>query len=128
MWSAIVSTIVGLWVMVSPSVFETTRIASNNNYIVGPLLITFSIISFWDINRNVIKVNMLPGTWLLVSAFVFDYPQTVFYCNIASGVVIIILSNLKRKSVGKVGGGWRSLFQRNPLDLREAEKIADKNQ
>lgn len=119
----IVNIVLGLWLMVSPAVFGMNRITSNINHIVGPLVITFSIISLWEINRNAIKVNILLGLWLLIALFLFDYTKTIaFFSNGGAACLIIILSSIKRKGRGKFGGGWRSLFQHNPVHLREAEK------
>jgi hypothetical protein len=124
MWSAIINTIVGLWLIVSPSVFDMNKTTSNNNYIIGPLVITFSVISLWDINRNAIKANIVLGLWLLIALFALDFTRTVaFFTNAACGALIILLSSSERKNRKNFGGGWRSLFQHNPPHLREAERI-----
>lgn len=119
----IVNIVLGLWLMVSPFIFGMNRLTSNINHIVGPLVITFSIISLWEINRNAIKVNLLLGVWLLIALFLFEYTKTIaFFSNGSAACLVIILSSIKRKGGGKFGGGWRSLFQHNPAHLREAEK------
>lgn len=100
------------------------RTTSDNNYVIGPLLIAISIISFWKINWNAIKLNLLLGTWLIIGLFVLDYTKTIaFFSTGACGTIIIILSAIKINVSTNFGGGWRSLFQHNPLHLQEAEKI-----
>ena len=127
MWSAIINIVLGIWLIISPSIFEMNKITSNNNYVIGPLVITFSVISLWKINRNAVKANILLGLWLLIALIVLDFTRTIaFFSNGACGAFIIVLSSIKRKAVQHFGGGWRSLFQHNPLHLREAERIASR--
>jgi len=116
---------VGLWLMISPTVLNMNQSTSDNNYIIGPLAITFSVISLWIINRNAIKANIILGIWLLVALFILHFSETIaFLSNGICAVLLILLSSIKRKTTEKFGGGWRSLFQHNPLHLREAEKIS----
>ena len=125
MWPGIINIILGLWLMISPEILKMNRITSDNNHIVGPLVITFSIISLWDINRKVIKANVVLGAWLLIALFLLDFAKSIaFFSNGACACFVIILSSLKRKAKGKFGGGWRSLFKRNAIHVREAEKIS----
>jgi hypothetical protein len=125
MWTRIVTSVLGLWLMIFPSIFKMNEMTSNNNYIVGPLVITFSVISLWDINRKAIRVNILLGAWLLVALFALDFTKSVaFFSNGACGAFIIVLSSIKRKGRGQYGGGWKSLFQDNPTHLQEAERMS----
>lgn len=125
MWTGIINIFLGLWLMVSPSIFKMNELTANNNYIVGPLVITFSVISLWDINRKAIKVNILLGIWLLAALFILDFTKSIaFFSNGACGAFIILLSSIKRKAKEKFGGGWKSLFQRNPPHLQEAERMS----
>jgi len=109
--------------MISPAIFTMNESTSNNNHIVGPLVITFSVISFWSINRNAIKANIVLGAWLLISLVVLNFAYALqLLSNGSCGVLLILLASIKRESEEKFGGGWRSLFQNNPLHLREADK------
>lgn len=129
MAASIISCTAGLWLMISPAVFTMNQSTSNNNHIIGPLVITFSVISFWNINRNAIKANIVLGAWLLISLFVLNFAYALpLLSNGICGVLLILLASIKRKSQEKFGGGWRSLFQHNPLHLREAEKQSNYQQ
>ncbi len=123
MWAAIINIVLGLWLVISPSVLNMAPTTADNNHIIGPLVITFSVVSLWKINRNVIKANIVLGIWLLIALFVLDFSETiVFLLNGICGVLIILLSSIKRRSTQNFGGGWRSLFQHNPPHMIEAEK------
>lgn len=129
MATRIINIFFGLWLMISPAILKMNQTTSDNNHIVGPLVITFSVISLWNINRNVVRANIVLGAWLLIALFLLDFTKTIAFCsNGACACFIIILSSIKRKSNEKFGGGWRSLFQHNPLHLREAEKISSQHQ
>lgn len=124
MAAAVVNCLVGLWLMFSPSVLHMNETTSDNNHILGPLVITFSVISFWQINWKIIRVNILLGIWLLAALFILHFTDTMaFFSNGLCGVLLILLSSLNRRTTEKFGGGWRSLFQHQPLHLREAGKM-----
>jgi hypothetical protein len=125
MFTRIINIIIGLWLMISPAVLSMNPATSDNNHVIGPLVITFSIISLWDINRNVIKANVILGAWLIIALFVLHFTKTIaFYSNGACACFLIILSSINTPSKAKFGGGWRSLFQHNPVHMREAEKTS----
>lgn len=126
MAAAIISCLTGLWLMISPAVFTMDKTTSNNNHIIGPLVITFSVISLWNINRNVIKANILVGAWLFISLFVLNFEYALpLLSNGFCAVLLILLAFVKRTSPEKFGGGWRSLFQHDPLHLRQSDKDAN---
>lgn len=125
MWAAVLNILMGAWLMISPAVFDMKNGPADNNHIIGPLVITFSVISLWDINKKAGKVNILLGAWLLAAFFIFNYTNRgVIVSNSIAAVLIILLSLVKRKALHQYGGGWRSLLQHHPPHLREAEKLS----
>lgn len=111
MWACIVTIAAGLWVMISPSIISMSKQVANINHICGPLLITFAVIALWDINKNVIKANLVVAAFLVVATMFLIADVTIIFSNILSGVIAIACSLIKRKSKQQYGGGWRSLFQ-----------------
>jgi hypothetical protein len=123
MWAAITNIFLGFWLMLSPSLLNMNATTADNNHIIGPLVITFSVVSLWDINRKAIRANIVLGAWLLTALFILDFTNTLaFFSNGACASFIILMSSIKRKAKQHYGGGWRSLFQHHPLHMREAEK------
>lgn len=111
MWASIINTILGLWVMISPYVLHFEKTAANNNYIVGPLVITFAITSLWEVNRSARYLNMVAGSWLVISPFLLRFKSAdVIWITVVSGILILSFSFVKGKVRGNYGGGWRSLF------------------
>ncbi len=125
MWAQIVSMILGLAVMVAPAVFDFGQTAANNNYIVGPLVITFAMTAITDVGRNLRWWNIAGGFWLIVAPFLLDFTSTETWINVIMGAAIAGLSCIRGKVTQRFGGGWRSLFQKNPLHVQEARKVSD---
>jgi len=114
MWAAIIHILVGLWLMISPDLLQFGKTASSNNYIVGPLILTFAIIALWEVNRSVRFLNTVAGAWLIVSPFVLGLQSFIIIWNtILSGALIVGFSFIKGPIKRKYGGGWRSLFEKN---------------
>ena len=123
MIALVLNIVIGLWVMVSPSVLPASTPMADSNHITGPLIMTFSVVALWEVNHSVAKANIPAGAWLLLSIIVFaDVPWEVKLSNAVAGVAVILLSLVKRKRKTRYGGGWRSLFQPHPLHLEQAEK------
>ena len=121
MWANIVNILIGLAVMIAPAVFKFDKAAADNNHIVGPLVLTFAIISLWEINHNVRLFNVVTGLWLVLSPFILPFNSVERMIDIPAGVAIIIFSFFQEKLKNRYGGGWRSLFQKNPLHIQEVK-------
>ncbi len=122
MWARIANILIGLLLMVAPGIWAFEKTAADNNHIVAPLVITFSITALWEVNRSVRLFNIPVGAWLVISAFVFDYTVTGMILNIAGGILLVIFSLVKGTTRSNYGGGWRSLFEENPAHLQAANK------
>lgn len=116
MWATIINILLGLWLMFSPGLLQFEKAASDNNYIVGPLVLTFAIITLWELNSSVRFLNMMIGIWLIVSPFMLGFQSsTAIWMTILSGALITGFSIVKRRMKRNYGGGWRSLFKKNSV-------------
>jgi hypothetical protein len=121
MWPRIVNIIIGLSLMLIPTGLRFEKTAADNNHITGPVVITFAIISLWEINRNVRWLNLATGWWLILSPFILDLSPSATKIDVSAGIVIAILSLYKGNIKNRYGGGWRSLFQKYPLHMEAVE-------
>lgn len=48
MWAKFLNIFLGLWVMVAPGILGYSSAAADNGHIVGPIIVTFSVISLWE--------------------------------------------------------------------------------
>lgn len=114
----ILNILTGLGLMAAPAIFTFNKVAADNNHIVGPLVITFAVISLWEINRNVRLFNIITGLWLVLSPFILNFSKPAFKIDILSGIAVVLFSLYTDNKKNRYGGGWRSLFQKNPLHIQ----------
>ncbi len=83
MWAAIINILLGLWLMISPALLQFEKAAFNNNYIVGPLVLTCAVMALWEVNRSARYLNMAAGGWLVASPFILNFQssQTAYPSN-----------------------------------------------
>ena len=110
MWAQILNALLGLILMISPAIFSFTTTESDVNHILGPLAISFAVISFWQVNRNARVFNIGIGCLLIIAVFIFGFTRIPFWIDLFSGVLLVIFSFVKGKITQKFGGGWRSLL------------------
>ena len=116
MWGAIINILLGLWLMISPGLLQFDKIASSNNYIVGPLVLTFAITALWEVNRSMRFFNVATGVWLIFSPLIVDIQSSVAdWATVLSGILITAFSFVKGNVKKNYGGGWRSLFKKDPV-------------
>ena len=120
MWAQVIAMILGLVVMIAPSVADFDTTASNNNYIIGPLVITIAMVAITDVARNLRWCNIPLGAWLILSPFIIGFDGAALWWNVLSGAAIVFLSCFRGSVKQRFGGGWRSLFQKNPPHMQEA--------
>ena len=126
MWAQIINIVIGIGLMAAPAIVGFDKVASNNNHIVGPLVITFAVVSLWEINRNVRWFNIVTGAWLILSPFIIGFGASAQAIDIAGGIAVILFSLHKGKIKNKYGGGWRSLFQKHPLHVQAVKSSSFK--
>jgi hypothetical protein len=126
MWGAIINILLGLWLMFSPDLLQFEKAASNNNHIIGPLVLTVAITALWEVNRSVRFFNIPLGAWLVVSPFILGFQLSTaaaLWGAILPGVLIIVFSLVKGSIKRRYGGGWRSLFTKDPEHARQQRNI-----
>ena len=123
MWAQVINALLGLWLMAAPAVLGADKTIANNDHIVGPLIASFAIISWWEATRVVRLYNVPLGLWLLVAPWVLGYDNTAAIVNdMLVGVVVIGLSFVKGKVEGKFGGGWSAIWKEDTPHAQEARR------
>jgi hypothetical protein len=107
MWARITTLTLGVWLMSAPGLFGFAKTISNNGHIIGPLIVSFSIISFSECTRNARWLNLPLAMWLLFSPWILAYDNwTAFASDYAVGILILFLSIVKQERKKSFGGGW----------------------
>lgn len=104
-WNLYLSVILGIWLMFSPSVFGYEGGVADSNHFVGALVATLTIVAMSEVVRTVRFLNVLCGTWLLISLWLYQNPgEAPMWNQIITSVLLIIIAFPKGKIVDKRGG------------------------
>ncbi|MCX2740048.1 SPW repeat domain-containing protein [Pontibacter anaerobius] len=125
MWAQIINAVLGIWLMASAAIlgYSDVKIITDNEHIVGPIVASFAIISWWEATRVVRLYNVLPGLWLLLAPWVLGYDNGLATTNsMVAGALITGLSFVKGKVEETYGGGWSAIWKSDTLHAREARK------
>ncbi len=93
-WNLALSALVGIFLMICPSLFELSRIATNIDSIIGALTIVVSICSMAEVIRKLRVINLVLGALSLLSTLVFDlyFSGTSIFVHLVIGALLILLS------------------------------------
>lgn len=106
----VINTGLGLWIMASPAVLDYGRPESINDYVLGPLIVSFAFISIWSATRECRWVNVVLGGWLAISTFFLPYPLYGAVNAILAGCLIVLWSIPEGRHRKAFGGGWRRVW------------------
>ncbi|MCJ8167245.1 SPW repeat protein [Pontibacter sp. E15-1] len=102
----------GIWLMASPAIIGSEKIATDNAHIAGPIIASFAVISWWEATRSVRLYNLPVGAWLLLAPWVLQYQHTAPLVNdMVVGALVIGLSLVKGKITDQYGGGWSAIWK-----------------
>ena len=123
MWARILNTMIGLWLMIAPGIFNYSAAASDNGHIAGPIVVTFSIVAIWEATRPVRKWNIPVAIWLLVAPWILGYENTIaIVSDMGAGILVMIFSSVKGSIEQNFGGGWSSLWKKDPEHMQSSDR------
>jgi len=92
-WNLVVSIFLGIWMMCAPAILGDMHPASDSNYIAGPLLVAFSVISMSEPARYLRFINTILGVFLIVAPYVLSgFSVHGIWNNLIVGALAILLS------------------------------------
>jgi len=71
-WTLMFSTALGIALMCSRLLFDTSGMAAHNDHVIGALVVTCSIIAWGDVARPLRFINIAFGAWLLAAPSLLD--------------------------------------------------------
>lgn len=88
--------------------------AQTNNRIVGPLVVSLSVIAIWQITRALRWLNLPLGLWLIVAPGLLGYfTSSAGWSDMAAGIVLTVLAFVPGKHPHRFAGGWPSIWRRS---------------
>jgi hypothetical protein len=111
-WNLVILALLGGWMICSPFVFHSMHPASDSNYVAGPLLIAFSIISFSEPLRNLRWGNFLIALGLVFSSLFLKGFSGLGFANQLIASVLIFALTIPRGKKHERYGEESSTFKR----------------
>jgi hypothetical protein len=109
-WNLVVSVILGIWLMASPSVLNIQGRLAMSNYIEGPMIVAFSIIAFAEVFRSIRYLNILFGFGLILAPWIaLGSPLSGILNNSFIGILTIALS-IRKGEISERYGAWEKLL------------------
>jgi uncharacterized membrane protein len=109
-WTLLLSTAIGLWLMLAPSLFKSTGLAADSNHIVGALITTVAVIVMAEIVRAGRYFNVLFGTWVIVAPWLLSGAGAgAKWNNLIVGALLILVS-IPRGTIREQYGTWDRLI------------------
>jgi nucleoside-diphosphate-sugar epimerase len=105
-WTLTASIIIGILLMLTRLLFDTSGTAAHNDHVVGALVITFSIMALAEVARPLRFINAAFGAWLLLAPWVLEgYWGAGTAVTSIAGLLLVALS-LPRGAVESHYGAW----------------------
>lgn len=104
----ILSTALGMWLMFTRLVFDTTGTMANSDHLVGALVVTFSIIALAEVSRSIRFINILLGAWLVMAPWVIGgglHSTAAIVNSVLCGIVLCALA-IPRGPIKDSYGNW----------------------
>ncbi|HEX7022739.1 MAG TPA: vitamin K epoxide reductase family protein [Trueperaceae bacterium] len=108
-WSLLLCALLGVWLMASPAVFESSSLA-DGDHLLGALIVTFAVIAMAEVTRALRFVNVLAGLWILAAPWLLGGTGTAaMWSHVVAGALVILLS-LPKGSAKESYGSWEKII------------------
>jgi uncharacterized membrane protein len=129
-WNLFLSSILGLWLMLSPTVFGTQEMASDSHHLLGALIITFAVIAMAQVARPVRFINCLLGLSLAFLVWFLPGGTSSFRWNATGvGFALTFLSIPRGRINDRFGSydriiRWSPFGKKDSIEQKEESKVA----
>ena len=108
-WNLLVIAILGAWLMIAPSVFQTQDRTAHSDHVLGALVVTVAIIAFAEVTRAARFINIALALGIIVLPWLFGGATLGSGINdLIIGVLIIALS-ISPGKIKNTYGEWNPL-------------------
>jgi hypothetical protein len=102
MWARVVETMLGIWLAISPLVFRRATAPAAlwwTDLAAAAAVITLALASYWQPTRHAHFAILLVAGWLVVSAFLSEYPTPPAEQNhLLTGLLLIMLAIIPNRA------------------------------
>lgn len=116
----IVTVLLGVWLIVCPSILGYGGGALTVDRIAGPVVVFFGMLALRDVTRIFRLFNVLPGLWVLVSPWILGLAGWQVIVNHEFvGLAIMALALIPGTVRQRTGGGWLALWPPDRISPEE---------
>ncbi|WP_339880758.1 vitamin K epoxide reductase family protein [uncultured Algoriphagus sp.] len=107
-WQLTISVIIGLWLMISPTVFQMgiETSAANLNHLGGALVIVFAVVAMAEVLRSFRYFNVLLGLALVVMPWLIEDSNMVHPLSSSLAGLIIMALSFSKGKIKETYGLW----------------------
>ena len=106
-YTLIASLVLGIWIMVSPPLFNIANPAANSHFLTGWLIITITVLAFAEVFRTARLINIPLGAWIIATPWLFTgVTDTAQWNAVVVGSLLILLS-IVRGRLKEQHGAWQ---------------------
>jgi nucleoside-diphosphate-sugar epimerase/uncharacterized membrane protein len=106
-WTLVVSSIIGVWLMFTRLVFDSTGAMANSDHLMGALIVTVAVMALGEVGRPLRFINIAFGVWLLLAPWILEGTGSTWAIvnSLVSGLAVILLS-IPRGPIKYRYGSW----------------------
>ncbi|MES2918753.1 MAG: vitamin K epoxide reductase family protein [Pseudomonadota bacterium] len=106
-WPLAVSALIGIWLMFTRLVFDSSGDMANSDHLVGALIVTVAITTFAEVGRALRFINLAFGGWLLLAPWLLGGAGNGWAVanSVICGALVMALS-LPRGVIRQRYGSW----------------------
>lgn len=105
-WFLVISTALGIWLMIAPPVLGTAGAAANSNFLAGALVITVSVVAMGEVVRAFRFINIIVGLWIVAAPWFLSGAGAAGVTNGAIAGLALILFSIPRGKIRERYGSW----------------------
>lgn len=101
----------GVWLVFAPAVLDYGGRAAANDRVIGPMVVSLSLVATWELGRALRWLTLPLGMWMVVAPVMLWYADLPTSVNsVVCGLVVTAMAPLGGNVSGSFGGGWRALL------------------
>ncbi len=109
-WNLLVTSALGIWLMIAPFSLGSTGTAAHVDHLIGALIVTASVVALADVGRAVRFINVLFGALIVIAPWALGgATQGSRWNDLVIGVLVILLS-FPRGKIGDLYGDFQRLI------------------
>ncbi|SFH55842.1 Nucleoside-diphosphate-sugar epimerase [Nitrosospira sp. Nsp14] len=92
-WTMMASMAIGIALMFTRIIFDTSDAAADSDHVIGSLVVTFSIMALSEVGRPLRFANIILGAWLIAAPVLLsEYSSPAAAASVIGGVLLILLA------------------------------------